>query len=107
MIAQILQWSGLALATASTTFAVIKTIKAGKKNKLVKLAKIVQTIPESINEAEQVLGPGTGSAKLTYVLNKLNIKCLQAGIDFDELGLTQEIENVLATPQKKERKYEA
>lgn len=102
MLTNVLQWGGIVIAAASITIAVYKAIKEGKKDKLVKLAKVVQEIPNAVIEAEQILGNGTGKAKLTYVLNKLNIKCLQFGIKYDETALTQEIENVLATPQKKE-----
>lgn len=102
MVETIIQWSSVAITAVSIIIAVYKTIKTKNKQKIVELAKIVQTIPDIINEAEEVLGSGTGKAKLTYALNKLNIKCLQAGIEFDEQGLTEEIENVLSTPQKKE-----
>ena len=102
MIAKILQIMPIIAAAGSIAVAIVKTIKAGKKDKIIKLAKVVKAIPGLVIEAEEVLGSGTGRAKLTYVLNQLNIKCLQSGIDFDEAGLKAEVENVLSTPQKKE-----
>lgn len=102
MIEQIIKWGSLIVTTISIIIAFIKTIKTGKKEKIIKLAKIVKQIPDIINEAEELLGAGNGKAKLSYVLNKLNIKCLQFGIEFDEQGLTEEVEKILETPQKKE-----
>lgn len=102
MIAKILQIIPYLITAGSIAIAIVKALKAGKKDKVIKLASIVKSIPKLVIEAEELLGSGNGSAKKTYVLNQLNIKCLQYGIEFDEKGLGIEIENVLATPQKKE-----
>ena len=101
MIEQIATGCSIIITAISIITAITKSLKTNKNEKTVKLAKIVQTIPETINEAEELLGSGNGKAKLSYVLNKLNIKCLQVGIEFDENGLTEEVEKILETPQKK------
>ena len=102
MFAKILQILPYIVTAISITIAIIKELKAGKKEKVIKLASVVKSIPKLIVEAEELLGQGNGSAKKTYVLNQLCIMCLQLGIEYDENGLGIEIENVLATPQKKE-----
>lgn len=104
MIEQITTWGSVIIAAVGLVSAVIQTIRAQKKQGSIKLAKIVQKLPELINEAEETLGSGTGPAKIQYVLNKCHIKCLQSNIEFDEQGLTTEIENILSTPQKGESK---
>ena len=86
---------------AGFIIAVVQAVKTKNKSKLVELAKIVQKIPIYIEQAEQVLGAGTGKAKLQYVLNQLKVDCTMANIEYDEQGLTTEIENILKTPQKK------
>lgn len=102
MIEQITTIGSAIIAAAGIVSTVVQTVRAGKKKNVVKLAKIVQELPQLINEAEEALGEGTGAAKLQYVLNKCHIKCLQSNIEFDEQGITAEIENILSTPQKGE-----
>lgn len=106
MVEQIFQWGGIIITAIFTAISLIasilQAIKTKKYEKLIKLAKVVQKIPEFICEAEEILGNGNGQAKLSYVLDKINIKCLQAGIEFNEDALKVEIENILKTPQKKE-----
>lgn len=91
---------------ATVVVAVLTNCRKGRANKnlseKVKLAQIVQKIPGYICQAEEILGPGTGIAKLNFVMNKLQIDCLTSAIQFDEQGLTQEVEKVLSAPQKKE-----
>lgn len=90
-----------AVAVAGLIYSFIETITKGSKTKRIKLAKILQTLPTYIKEAEAVFGAKTGVAKLAYVLNKINIDCLKADIDFDEDQWKVEIEDILGTPQKK------
>lgn len=105
MIQSITFWTTIA-ATAIGTFISIITIiidkKKNKSEKLVDLAKIVQKLPEFINEAEKIFGGGTGVAKVNYVLNKVQMNCIQNKIKYDENQFKGEIEKILATPQKKE-----
>lgn len=72
------------------------------KDKIIDKSIIFQRIPEFISEAEDLFGSGNGKAKLAYVLNKLNISFLENGLVFDKTAATEQIENILATPQKKE-----
>ena len=83
------------LTTIFTTLSKIKTKKS------VKLAQILQSLPSYIQEAESIFGAGFGAAKLSYVLNKVNIDCLSQGLGFNSEQWTVEIEDILSTPQKK------
>lgn len=76
-----------------------KTKTEAKKK--IEITKIIQKLPEYINEAEKVLGTGTGLAKLNYVLNYIHVDCLDAGIEFLKDQWQYEVENILSTPQKK------
>lgn len=91
-----------AVAVAGLIYSFIQTVTKGSKTKRIKLAKILQALPTYIKEAEAVFGTKTGIAKLTYVLNKINIDCIKADIEFDEEEWKVEIEDILSTPQKKE-----
>lgn len=55
-----------------------------------------------IAEAEDLFGAGNGRAKLNYVLNKVHIKCLELSLPYDEAEIKRCVEDILATPQKKE-----
>lgn len=101
MIELITTCSSAAITAISIIIAIIQTIKKGKKSKTVELAKVVQKIPEFITEAEQIIGTGKGVAKLQYVLNKIQLQCQLAGIEFQEQQFKQEVEKILETPQKK------
>ena len=72
------------------------------KSTLVKIAKVVQRIPDYLLEAEQVLGAGQGTRKLAYALHLVKIICDSLGVDYEkyEAGFIGEIERILATPQK-------
>ena len=91
-----------AVAVIGIVYSFIETITKGSKTKRIKLAKILQTLPTYIKEAEAVFGAKTGVAKLAYVLNKINIDCLKNDIEFIEEDWKVEIEDILSTPQKKE-----
>lgn len=93
---------GIVVTASSIAIAIIKSIKAGKKQNIVEYAKIVKKIPDFIIEAEQVLGEKQGAAKLQYVLNQCHIECLQKKVEFIKKDLEFEIEKILKTPQKKE-----
>ncbi|UPW36494.1 hypothetical protein [Peromfec virus RodF8_36] len=94
--------ASLAVTAISIIIAIAQTIKKGKKEKTVELAKVVQKIPDFISEAEQIIGEGKGIAKLQYVLNKIQLQCQINNIDFEEKAFTEEVEKILETPQKKE-----
>lgn len=90
----------------SGTIATLNKKKNTKLKKVVKLAQIVQKIPDYIEEAEKYY-PSTettkyGWAKLNHVLNKVHMDCIQMGIEYNESQIKGEIEKILETPQKKE-----
>ncbi len=97
-------WTTIASTAVGIVGYVITIIINKKKNKaskLVELAKIVQKLPEFIAEAEKIFGSGNGTAKLTYVLNKVQIECLKNKVEYNEEQFKGEIENILSTPEKK------
>lgn len=88
--------------------SVIFVSKSSKRSRalasLVDLASIVQKIPDYINQAESMFGAERGAAKLSYVLQCLQLACLEADVSFEAYKdqLVFEIESVLSTPQKKD-----
>ena len=97
------------ISIASTAIGIITTIisiitnkSKTKSQKLVELAKIVQKCAGYIQEAETIFGAGTGTAKMAYVLNKVQLDCIQNKVEYNEEQLKGEIENILSTPKKKE-----
>lgn len=101
MIEQITTIISLAISAISIIAAIIQTIRKGKKSKTVELAKVVQKIPEFIKEAEEIIGNGKGIAKLSYVMNKIQLQCQLSGITYQEQAFKEEVEKILETPQKK------
>lgn len=71
-----------------------------KKNKTAILG-IMSKIPAFVSEAEKVFGAKQGSAKLNWVLTKLQIECVKTKVKLSDEELTQAIESTLETPQKK------
>lgn len=83
---------------------IVEKSKTKKAKKIVNLAKVVQKIPAHIKAAEELIGDGNGEKKLAVVMEKIKIDCLQLAVDYESNieGLTQEVEKVLETPQKKQ-----
>lgn len=91
-----------AIGIITTIISIITNKSKTKSQKLVELAKIVQKLPGYIQEAETIFGAGTGTAKMAYVLNKVQLDCIQNKVDYNEKQFKGEIENILSTPKKKE-----
>ena len=91
-----------AIGIITTIISIITNKSKTKSQKLVKLAKIVQKLPGYIQEAETIFGAGTGTAKMAYVLNKVQLDCIQNKVEYSEEQFKGEIENILSTPKKKE-----
>ena len=91
-----------AIGIITTIISIVTNKSKTKSQKLVELAKIVQKLPGYIQEAETIFGAGTGTAKMAYVLNKVQLDCIQNKVDYSEEQFKGEIENILATPEKKE-----
>ena len=87
-----------AIGAITTIISIIASNKKNKAQKLVELAKVVQKLPEYINEAETIFGTGTGTAKMAYVLNKVQMACMQNKVEYNENQFKVEIEKILATP---------
>lgn len=91
-----------AISFVGIIYSFIISIKKGKNTKSVKLAKILQSLPDLIKNAEEVFpSSGSGPAKSVFVLNQIHMKCLECGVDFDPDEWFFEIENILETPEKK------
>lgn len=90
-----------AISAAGIIATIITTLSKIKSNKDVKLAQILQALPDAIKDAETVFGNGNGAAKLIYVLTKVNIACVNLGIQYDEEVWKNMVEKILETPSKK------
>lgn len=99
-------WLSIAGAAVSLLAVIVRLVYDYKRNGAlsasVKLATIVQTLPSLISEAEKIFGSKSGAAKLSYVLNRVEINCLRNNVDFNLDDFTYEVERILSTPQKKE-----
>ena len=91
-----------AIGIITTIISIVTNKSKTKSQKLVELAKIVQKLPGYIQEAETIFGARTGTAKMAYVLNKVQLDCIQNKVEFNEEQIKGEIENILSTPEKKE-----
>lgn len=74
--------------------------------KIVSTAQVCQKLPQIINDVEQsfptIDGVKFGAMKKRLVMQEVKNECAERDIDFDEKGFSQEIENILSTPQTKE-----
>ena len=96
--------SATAISVITTVIATIKKEKTNKKNKLL---EITNKIPGYVTEAEEIFGKGKGLAKMTYVLNLVQMDCLKANTEYNEEEVKEAVENVLQAPTKvKEEKVE-
>lgn len=64
--------------------------------------EVLDKVPEFVVEAEKIFGAGNGTAKLIFVKTRLQCEAISRGVVIDEDTLVDEIEKILATPQKKE-----
>ena len=92
-----------AIGVITSIWGVVASKKKSKNQKFVELAKIVKKLPGYITESETIFGGGHGVAKISYVLNKVQMDCLRAKVEYNEEQFKGEIENILSTPQKKEK----
>lgn len=95
------------IAIAPTIFATIAIEKKRKTSKNLSISvqklEIIEKIPKYVGEAEKIFGAGSGYAKLQYVLNKLQVDFAVANLKYDETEMTGKIENILDTPEKKNK----
>lgn len=90
-----------AVSIGGIVYSFIATILKSNKSKYVKLGQILQMLPAYIQEAETIFGAKTGVAKRAYVLNKVNMDCINDRVDFNAEEWTNAIEDILTAPQKK------
>lgn len=115
---------GLVITTIASTIQSIKAKVQGSANstlqaenstlqaenstlqKVVSTAQVCQKLPQIINDVEQsfptIDGVKFGAMKKRLVMQEVKNECAERDIDFDEKGFSQEIENILSTPQTKE-----
>lgn len=95
------------LLAISQTITAVKQFKLARKNKTLQqklsLAQVLQQLPKRINEAEEAVGEKHGDLKKSLVLKETQIDCASRGLCFDMHGFSNEIENILDTPQKKKK----
>lgn len=105
----IITYSTTAVSVIAILFSIIKGIINRKNNTntegTLKLNEIVSQIPEIISEAETLYGGGMGLAKLNYVLQKIQIKCITQQVEYNEKEIKNKIEEVLTAPQKKKGEW--
>lgn len=98
MLEQIETYIGIAVGIIS----IIGSIWLLFKNKKIKtVADITSKIPSYVSEAEEIFGTGTGAAKLSYVINKVQIDCVKASVKMTDTEIKAKVEEILATPQSK------
>lgn len=108
---------GLFITTIAGAVQSIKAKKQGSENstlqaenstlqKLVSTAQVCQKLPQIINDVEQsfptIDGVKFGAMKKRLVMQEVKNECAERDIYFDEKGFSEEIENILSTPQAKE-----
>lgn len=102
--------ASVAASVVGFVFNFIKSFKT-KSNverlcSITKIARVLQKLPDFINQAEESVGSGNGATKKTLVLQNAEIACSKEGVAFDSEGFNSEIERLLSTPQKKIEKGE-
>ena len=115
-IEQIIYYASIAIGAIVTVISCFTTKKSKKAVNTIKaentsllqvnsLAKIVQKIPDYVNQAEKLFPSDGefkfGAQKLAWVLQKIEIDCIYANIDFHEREFVFEIKRILSTPQEK------
>ena len=104
--------SAICTGIATTLITTITTIMESKKAKKEKdfnkrlwqenqFEKTMQELPAAINEAEAQVGGGNGVLKKTLVIQDTALKCTKRDIPFNLERVSEKIEEILSTPQKK------
>lgn len=71
------------------------------KNKKARALEILGTVADYVKQAETLFGSGNGTAKLQWVLTKVQIDCVKNNVKISDETINNEVERVLATPEKK------
>ncbi len=105
----ILQIVAYVLAGLFFILSMLLQWRSGKLSKESALKTVLEKLPEFVTSAERIFGSKTGEAKKKYVLNLLEAECMRLKMTInDELEstLSEQVEQVLEAPQKKETSKE-
>lgn len=67
---------------------------------------LLQGLPAKISEVEEIIGDGNGSAKKHLVVTDAYSECLLKGIELNKESIATAVEQILETPQKKNKEIE-
>lgn len=95
------EWLAIGEAAITLVSIIASIIMLFQKKNKTAVLDIMSKIPALVSEAEKVFGAKQGTAKLNWVLTKLQIECVKAKVKLSDEELTQAIESTLETPQKK------
>lgn len=82
-------------------YILITLINAFKSHKIKNFKDLVEFITFAINDAEELRL--TGNQKFFYVMKEIQSLCRQLSLRFDSEYFSELIENILSTPQKKDK----
>lgn len=82
-------------------YILITLINAFKSHKIKNFKDLIEFITFAINDAEELRL--TGNQKFFYVMKEIQSLCKQLSLRFDSEYFSELIENILSTPQKKDK----
>lgn len=62
---------------------------------------LLQGLPAKISEVEEIIGAGNGGAKKHLVVSDAYSECLLKGVELSKEAISDSVERILETPQKK------
>ena len=65
--------------------------------------EVFSKIPQKIKESEVIFKNGNGAGKLAWCVSQLMLDVVKNDLDITETELTTKIEEILETPQKKQK----
>lgn len=95
----------IVLGALTILLGIILTLIDTKLTKKEKLENIIASLPTIITKVEQIFGGGNGDLKKEYALIEVQKACIASKLKIDDAtieNLSQKIEEILTTPQKKE-----
>jgi len=67
-----------------------------------RLMEVLTALAKYVEEAERLFGSGKGSAKLEYVIAKVQMECIEKHVKLSIDAIKDHIEQILSTPHKKQ-----
>lgn len=93
---------GLVLSGVVAVGSIVASIfTTSKKNKKARTLEILANVTDYVKQAETIFGTGNGTAKLQWVLTKVQIDCVKNNLKITDAEISNEVEKVLETPEKK------